>query len=69
MREALDEDAPQRIVYHFGTRPVPSSKSLARASRHPSSSTRLSVIVPIALSSCWVVRPSGWRPEPVSYLT
>ena len=33
-------------------RPVPSSKSLARTSRHPSSSTRLSVILPIALPSC-----------------
>lgn len=35
MREALDENAQERIVYRFGTRirPEPSSKSLARTSK------------------------------------
>jgi len=35
VREALDENAQERIVYRFGTRirPEPSSKSLARTSK------------------------------------
>jgi hypothetical protein len=35
VRKALDENAPQRIACHFGTRirPEPSSKSLARTSK------------------------------------